>query len=90
MRLAALITVLAILALSFGGVLYNHQKACCGADMPMASGAHGLIGPCLGLCTAAVSESSTTDGLELFGWLFDPFLMKPLPLLADPIETPPA
>lgn len=90
MRLAAFITVLAILALSFGGVLYSHQKACCGANMPMASGAHGLVGPCLGLCTVAVSASASPDGLELFGWLVDPFLMKPLPILADPIETPPA
>lgn len=89
MKATALIAAVAILALSFGGVLYLHGKSCCGDDAPMDAGNHGL-GPCFGLCTVAVPVSATTAALVPSGWLVSVPPLKPHPHLADPIEKPPA
>ncbi len=89
LRITAIIALTAILALSFGTLIYQHGKACCGTEMPMDAGVHGL-GPCLGLCTTAVSTASGATGLALLGWFFSAPLLRPLPILADPIEKPPA
>lgn len=89
MKTTTLIALAAILALSLGGLIHHNAKACCGAEMPMDTGFHG-VGPCLGLCTTAAPASVQTAGLALLGWfLFIP-LLRPVPLLADPIEKPPA
>lgn len=89
MKTTALIALAAVLFLSLGGLFHVNAKACCGTDMPFDTGAQGSA-PCVGLCTTAAPTSVETTNLSLLGWfLFIP-LLHPIPLLADPIEKPPA
>jgi hypothetical protein len=89
LRITAFIAAVAILALSFGGVLYLHNKTCCSKTVPMDAGVHGM-GPCLGLCTVAVPTAVAAAGLLPLGWFVFISPLQSHPNLAYPIEKPPA
>jgi hypothetical protein len=89
MRITALVAVAALLALSVGGPLSTPDHICCAKTMSHDIYAHGA-GPCVGSCSAVVQASKATVGTYLIGALVIIPPRHSLPLLAHPIEKPPA
>jgi hypothetical protein len=89
MRATAVIALIAVLALSVGSFAHLVGKACCGATVPNDAGHDGLS-MCPGICSTAALPYTPSLKPLVFAW----FLLLPVgvfpPLLAQPIEKPPA
>lgn len=89
MRIAALLAVAALLALSVGGPLHATDPSCCAATMPHEANAHGAS-PCVGFCTSAVQSSRATVEISILWSVTTIASRHPIPFMAYPIEKPPA